>query len=190
MAKRRLKARQGYNAQSKGQVMLMGPKGPEPASVWDHGTGTRAAGFLTVTEGRGERDLKTGRMHNPNNVTGRRRRDIIEFYRDRGLITDRQFKAARLLRISWERTMRSPPAIKAVQVDTTPKPDEFISITLDRIGSYHKIAKTIPKNARPYIDHVVMGNRHIGSMPGYRRRVYMRRLCKGLDRMADLLGID
>lgn len=144
-------------------------------------------------EDRGDVDPKTGKRRNPNNIVGVRREAWIDRYLRRKKINDRQHKAAALLFCAWERTQRSPPAIKKINVDTFPKPDDNIALVIDRIGGYHKIARHIPKAGRAIIMHVVVENRPIRAMvgctSGRAESKFMERLRVALDDLADGLGL-
>ncbi|MEQ3625967.1 MAG: hypothetical protein ABNH26_08670 [Celeribacter sp.] len=138
-------------------------------------------------------DPETGRRTNPNGVKRARRICWYERYQRLGKLTPRQSKAAEALSLAWERTQRSAPAIKAVNVDTSPKPDANVAILVDRIGGYHAIARHVSRASRAYIDHVVLANRSIRSMPGCTggraEARYLARLAEGLDDLADMLRL-
>ena len=156
-----------------------------PPTMWDKGPDTPAARRMTVTESAGDIDPQTGKRSNPNSVVRKRRISVAELYHRKKHLTKRQFTAAMALLIAWERNRRGPAAIKEIQVDTSPKPDASIAITIDRISKYHAVARLIPKRYEPFVMHVAREGKHITSMPGYRRNAYMDRLRKGLDALAD-----
>ena len=156
-----------------------------PPTTWDKGPDTPAARRMSVSESAGDIDPQTGKRVDPNAVRRRRRLCVAELYHRKGHITKRQFTAAMALLLAWERNQRGPAAIKEIQVDTSPKPDASIAITIDRISKYHAVARLIPKQYQAFVMHVARDNNHITSMPGYRRNVHMDRLRKGLDALAD-----
>lgn len=134
-------------------------------------------------------DPVTGKPGNPNGVKRRRHRDQVEKYRDMGHITARQAEAGKKLRDAWEGVMRSPPAIKKVNVDTSSKPDQHIAILVDRIGAYHAIARHVRPEHAGIIDHVVLNNRSVGGrFRGRRHAAAMAALASALDDLADGIG--
>ena len=167
-------------AKPKSQVTLA-------ATSWDTGPSTSAQNTLKIIEPVEQKDENTGKMVNPNGVKRARRLSVAEAYRKTGNLTARQASAADKLLKAWEKNHRSPPAIKEIQVDNSPKPDAHIAIKIDRISAYHAIAKLIPKKYSAFVMHVARDDRHITSMHGYRRVIYMERLREGLDALADNL---
>lgn len=159
-----------------------------PPTNWDTGPNTQAQQAGKVIEAADYIDPETGKRINPNGVKRARRLSVAAQYESRGLLTKRQANAAGVLLRAWEANQKGPPAIKKVQVDTSPKPDAAIAMMIDRVSAYHKIARLIAMQYRAYVLHVARDDRHIGSMAGYRRRVCMERLRKGLDDLADRLG--
>ncbi|MBS8227114.1 hypothetical protein [Vannielia litorea] len=152
----------------------------------------RSNGYSPTIEPAYQFDARTGRKVNPNGVKRARRLCWIERYEQQGKLTARQAKAAMMLRNAWENTQRTAPAIKKVQVDTSPKPDQSVAIMVDRIGGYHAVARHVSARHWPYIAHVVLENRSIRAMEGckgsrafYR---YMERLREGLDELAHRAG--
>lgn len=131
----------------------------------------------------------------PNNMRRARRIDVIESYhkRDRNPILDgRQYKAAKALREAYEATKRSPPAIKEIQVDASPKPDQHIDIMIDRISRFTAIMRHVPKDCKDVIDAVVLENQSIGWLKQYRNSKHsngVKRLQKGLDAVAEGLRL-
>ena len=165
-----------------------GKKPWEPPTEWDHGPNTQAARAMTVVEDAGEIDPKTGKRVNPNGVKRLRRICVTEWYYRRGHLTRRQADAANKLLSAWEQTLRGPPAIKEINVDSSPKPDANVAIQIDRISGFHNIMRKAPSKYAAYIDHVVIHNRPINSMPGAKRDgKYMKRLAAGLDLLADAI---
>lgn len=158
----------------------------------------RAAGMFCVERGYRQHvedaimpDPATGKPQNPNGVKRARRIDVIESYFRREKIDDRQFDAALRLRVAWEQTMKSPPAIKKLQVDVTPKPDHFIAILMDRIGRYHEVARHAGRQHWRLVAHVVLDNRTLGSLPeaggGRQLDRAHEALAEALDILADAL---
>lgn len=161
-----------------------------PAYPWDMGADGPANRAMLVREERGEVDPKTGKVRNPNEVYGVRRISVAAQYLLDGHITKRQFAAADQLLKAWEQKDRRPPAINEAKVDSSPKPDDHTIIILDRAWKYAHVAMCIPAKYAAFIVHVARDDRHLSSMPGYRRDgTYMRRLRDGLDMLADNLGM-
>ena len=160
------------------------------ATPWETRPLTRTSGMNSVVEAAAYMDPETGKKINPNGVSRRRRVSWLEVYKNRGLITDRQMRAGLAIQEAFERTQGSSPAIKKVQVDSSPKPDHAIEMTLKRIGDYHAVARLVPKSYAIFIDHVAVQNAPLTSMKGCRGpavRKYMRRLSEGLNGLADNL---
>ena len=175
-----------------------GAKGPAsaPASAvtlavtaWDLGAAGSANRKQLITEERGELNVETGKIINPNGVTGVRRLSVASLYCRKGLLTTRQSAAAHKLLLAWEQKDRSPPAIQEAKVDHSPKPDDRTAMLVDRQMEYVKVSKHVPAKFAPFIHWVARDDKHLTSMPGYRRTVYMHRLRTGLDLMADSLGM-
>jgi hypothetical protein len=163
---------------------------PQAANRWDMGTGTRTQKLGLVVEDADYIDPETGEKVNPNGVKRARRIDVAESYHKRGKLDDRQLRAAQALRGAYEATMKSPPAIKKVQVDTTPKPDQHIDIIVDRISKFSAIMRHVPATSKPVVDAVVLENNSVGWLPQYRGRKHsrgMELLQSGLNAVADAL---
>lgn len=149
---------------------------------WMHGNG-----FKLHTEEVRQLDDR-GKVVNPNGVRRAVRLSVAELYARQGHLTRRQADAAAVLIRAYEANFRTAPAIKAIQVDTFPKPDEHIAILTDRASKYHNVARMVPAKARAYVMHVARDDRHITAMPGY-RPAYMERLREGLEGLAEALGL-
>ena len=159
---------------------------------WETRPLTRTAGLNSVVEAAVYLDPETGKKINPNGVTRRRRVSWLEVYKSRGLLTDRQVRAGLAIQEAFERTQGSSPAIKKVQVDSSPKPDHAIEMILKRIGDYHAVARLVPKAHAVHIDHVAVQNAPLTSMKGCRGPAvhrYMKRLSDGLNGLADNLAL-
>lgn len=161
----------------------------------DMGPDTTAQRAGRVIEAADWVDPETGERKNPNNVRRARRIDLVESYYRRSsnpLINERQFRAAVALRNAFEATQRTPPAIKAIQVDSSPKPDANVAMMIERQSKYHAIAKHVPKESAAVIDMVVICGHSIGHHRDYRNRnhangVALLRL--GLTAVANGLGL-
>ena len=172
-------------------------KGKQPAETQEAALKRAAkafcaeAGIAPHIEDAAYTDPETGKKENPNGVKRARRIDLVESYHKRGKITERQLKAAQALRLAYEGTMRTAPAIKKVQVDSSPKPDQHISIQVDRMSELHNVSRHIPVASKHVVDVVVYQNNSVGWSKLYRGRKLatgMDLLRSGLDAIAD--GID
>ncbi|MDE0590429.1 hypothetical protein OU789_10870 [Halocynthiibacter sp. C4] len=181
--KKRIKKSSGYRIQARKEVSLAGLEGKVTLS--DLGLKSPAAQERIIVEDAVWFDDKGNRV-NPNGVKRARRVCWLEVYYKRGEISKRAFAAGDSLQKAFEATMRGPDAIKAVQVDSTPKPDANISVTIDRQSKYHAIAKHIPQNYRVFIDRVVIDNEPI-NVKGRARERYAQHLSAGLEILAEAL---
>jgi hypothetical protein len=187
MAKaRRVKLKRGttHYGKPKSQVTL-------PGSDWDMGPKTAAQAHLKVIEDANIWDEEKQKWVNPNGVKRARRVDLVEAYHAQGKIDRRALLAALTLRTSYEATMKSAPAIKKIQVDTFPKPDQHIAIIIDRISRFSNVYGMVPATDRPIIDCVVLRNagpNNIG-FKGSRYARGMALLQDALTRLADRLDL-
>ncbi len=138
----------------------------------------------------------TGKMReSPNNMRRARRIDMAESYHKldiNPLLNASQFKAAKQLREAFEATMKSPPAIKEIQVDASPKPDQFIDITIDRISTFSGVMRQVPSDCKDVVTAVVLDNQAIGRLKQYRGRNHAKgveKLQRGLDMVAEALQL-
>lgn len=163
-----------------------------PKSPWDMGQNTLAQNYMTVTEERGETDPKTGKKSNPNGVKGKRRISVVELYHRQDHITAKQLQAAEALMNAYERTLRTPPAVKEVNVDSSPKPDKATSIKIDRLSGFHRLYKRVPARCKRVIDRVVLENERVfvprkargATAQRIRNRAY-ELLAEGLEELAE-----
>lgn len=157
-----------------------------PQPEWDMGTGTAAQRAGLVIEDARWWDEDRQRWVNPNGVKRARRINLCETYHRKGWLTARQFSASEALVTAWEATMKSPPAIKKVQVDTFPKPDAHIAILIDRISRFHAVMGKVGRDDRELIVHVVLDNRVPTTLPAY-AHCKGRRYREGIDALAAAL---
>lgn len=185
-AKRRAKLKSGTRASRvpPAAVTLYQPS-------WDVGPNTPAQRAGKIIEDAKIWDAEKEQWVNPNGVRRARRIDLIEAWANQGTVTPRQLKAAMAIRFAWERTMKSPPAIQKVLVDTCPKPDAHIAIIVDRISAYVDLMAMIPPASRGVVTCVVLDG-HGVNQAGYKGSAYARGmdlLRDGLDVVADRLGM-
>ncbi len=153
-----------------------------PRAPWDMGPDTPAQRHMKIVESIEHIDPETGKRSNPNNVKRARRVDMLEVYHKRGVIDARQFSAGEALRNAYEATQKSPPAIKQVQVDCSPKPDHAISVQTDRLSAYINLSRHIRPADEELIDAVVLNG---SGIPG---RLYKGRHHQiGLQHLRDAL---
>lgn len=179
---KRIRRQNGQWVHSKANVSLA----PAP---WDHGATGSANRIGLVVEERGETDPKTGKMVNPNGVTGVRRVDMLDQYLKRGWITSRGHAAGTALRIAWLRTeMGTCAPWLRDRVDSSPKPDAAVAIQIDRLSKLMRISRlVIPADDR-LINVVVAQGAAIGALPEYRgsrHEAGKRHLHEALERLAD-----
>lgn len=162
----------------------------QPNNRWDMGPTTVAQMAGKVIENAAWTDAD-GNKVNPNGVKRARRIDLAESYHKRTnnqLLNERQFKAAVHIRDTFENTQRTAPAIKAIQVDSTPKPDQHVAILMDRISKYSDVMRRVPSESIKVVEAVAIDNRAIGHLKQYRGRrhaIGVRLLQEGLNAVAD-----
>ena len=175
-------ARHGSNPLPKSAVSLV-------VAPWDTGASGAANRVGMIVEDVGDVDPETGEVINPNKIRRVRRLSVAAMYLRAGHLTDRQAAAADVLLKAWEQKDRRPPAINEAKVDASPKADDRTVMVLERAMRYVAVARLVAQSWEPYVMHVARDDRHISSMPGYRKGgPYMDRLRKGLDDLADRLG--
>ena len=158
-------------------------------SPWDHGATGAANRIGLVIEERGEVDPKTGRIINPNRVTGARRYDMLKIYAKRGWITDRGLTAGEAIRSAWLGTEKARGTDwTRERVDSSPKPDAAIAIQIDRMSALLRISKLVPPEDQAIIDCVCCHGAPIASLREYRGSQHERgkaHLRAALERLAD-----
>lgn len=174
-------------------------KGRKPVTVaqspWDHGADGPANRVGLVVEERGEIDPKTGKMQNPNGVTGVRRVDMLEIYHKRGWISTQGYNAAELLRTAWLRNEigKCPPWLRE-RVDSSPKPDTAVTIQIDRMSALMRISRLVPADDERIVGCVCYGGNAIGSLREYRGsnhesgKAHLRKALDGLAERIEALA--
>lgn len=107
-----------------------------------------------------------GEQVNPNNVKRMRREDAIDEYLKRGWLSQAQHGMAVRLITAFEGTQRTAPAIKKVQVDSSPKPDAHVAIMIDRITKLTHISKRIPPESLYVMRRVLYDGKTIEEYTG------------------------
>lgn len=158
-------------------------------SPWDHGAAGQANRIGLVEEERGEKDPKTGKVTNPNGVTGVRRYDMLEVYHKRGWISTAGFNAGEMFREAWLRTGigTCAPWLRE-RVDSSPKPDAAVAIQIDRMSALIKISRMVPQDDQRILECVCAHGDAIGRLPEYRGRKHedgKAHLREALDRLSN-----
>lgn len=193
MAKRKLKkaSRGGYASRKRRTVTVA-------SCPWDTGPDTAAQRAGKVIEDAEWTDPETGEKRNPNGVKRARRVDIAEMLHGKGYVSERGLKAAKFITEAFEQTQKSPPAIKKVHVDTSPKPDHAIAIQIDRISRYREAVRKIPPGCWGLVAWVCVDGRHPGSYPtikaldmsnGGKHRLACRAFGKMIEDVAEAMGL-
>ncbi|AXC50048.1 hypothetical protein DRW48_10415 [Paracoccus suum] len=144
-----------------------------------------------VLEDRGEVNAETGRRVNPNKVYGARRVDMLEVWHRRGVISTAGFTAAEKLRDAFEGTQRGPGWPENDRVQSSPKPDHAVTIQVDRISRYAKLAAYVTREDWPIVEACVLDGRTPAAIRGFRGKGYQTGLVAlhdALDRMACAMG--
>lgn len=186
MSKARRKALKANNSrrssQTRGKVTVA-------KSPWDHGATGQANRAGLVIEDRADIDPETGKAINPNGITGVRRVDLLEFWRNRRTITESGYQAAVRLRDAYEATMCSKPSLPDNdRVQSSPKPDMAVAIQIDRISRFDAMMRHVRHADRQIISACVLDGKHPRSLPqfnGDRHREGLAHLRAALDYISD-----
>lgn len=157
---------------------------------WDHGAMGQANRHGLVVEERGEVNPATGKVANPNGVTGVRRVDLLDFWHGRGSITTGGMNAAKLLRQAYEDTQRGSAALpENDRVQSSPKPDHAIDIQIDRISRFAKLMRMVAREDRDIVAACVLDGAHPCRVYGpLRRDEGFAHLKAALDRLHVAMG--
>ena len=166
MRKARRKALKANNARRSAKTRGRVSVGQAP---WDHGATGQANRIGLMVEERADVDPETGKKVNPNGVTGVRRVDLLEFWRNRKSITESGYQAAVRLRNAYEATMCRPSALPDNdRVQSSPKPDHAISIQIGRISRFEVMMRGVRDTDRQIVRACVLDGRHPSQLPQYR----------------------
>ncbi len=152
---------------------------------WDHGAMGQANRIGLEVEERGEMNPATGKVTNPNKVTGVRRVDLLAFWHRRGSISDGGLTAASLLRDAYEATQRQKPSLPDNdRVQSSPKPDHAIEITIQRISRYASLMGLVDPCDRAIVTACVLDGAHPARVYGpLKQREGFAHLRAALDRL-------
>lgn len=120
-----------------------------PPSLADQGPSTEMQSFRTVTEPVPE---------DKNGSKRKVRKDAIDRI---AALTDQQRLAGRVILQAYEALGKGPPAIKEIQVDTSPRADAIIDALIFRQFEYVQIMQHVPNGCRSVVEHVCNHNRGI-----------------------------
>lgn len=158
---------------------------------WDHGATGQANRIGLVVEERGDTDPTTGKVTNPNRVTGVRRVDLLEFWRSKGAISTGGYNAAVALRDAYEATLRtgSPALPENDKVQSSPKPDMAVAIRVQQISRFARLMKLVAQDDRAIISRCVLDGWHPSRVYGVlRTREGLDHLRAALDRLHTAMG--
>ena len=140
------------------------------AAPWDHGATGAANRIGLIVEERGEMDTATGKVVNPNKVTGVRRVDLLDYWHARGTISTGGMNAAKALRLAYDDTMRGPPALPDNdRVQSSPKPDQNVAIRIERISRFSTLMRMVADQDREIVSVCVLDGAHPSRLYGAAR---------------------
>lgn len=157
---------------------------------WDHGATGQANRIGLVVEERGEVNPATGKVTNPNRVTGVRRVDLLAFWWGRGTISTGGYNAAVALRNAYDDTLRGPPALpENDRVQSSPKPDQSIDIRITRISRFSTLMRRVADEDREIVSACVLDGHHPSRVYGaLRTKDGFQHLRDALDRLHAAIG--
>lgn len=168
---------------------LKGIKAPTmAANPWDQGAMGPANREGLIDQERGEVDMATGKVINPNHVFGKRRMPIVERMHRQGRLTATHVAAALRLYAAWAgHPSRDPIAAIGDRVDGGGCNDPNVTL-LDRQREYFVLKARIPAKCWPVVEHVVLEDRAIREMCGCSNpeifAAHLGRLAEGLEAVA------
>jgi len=156
-----------------------------PDTPWDQGAEGPANRIGLVDQERGEVDLATGEVINPNRVFGKVRMPIFMRYQRQGRITEEHAAAAQRLYAAYVgHPTRDPLAAIGERVDFGEATDPNV-LAVDRRREFHAMWRKVPAPCKPVIEHVVLNDRPIRAMAGASKlevaAVFLARLVEGLE---------
>lgn len=139
-----------------------------------------------VEEERGDIDLETGKVINPNRYRGNRRQPWFERYAKKGRLTQEQHAAAARLFAAYEGfPARDPLAAIGETVDRSLWVSDPLAVKVDQRREFYLLWASIPLASRPVVEHVILRDMSLRSIAGcinsHREERHMERLRVGLD---------
>jgi hypothetical protein len=133
---------------------------------WDQGADGPANREGLIDQERGETDLATGKVINPNKVFGKVRMPLFRRYAKQGRITaDHAETAHRIYAAYAGHPNRDPLAAITDRVDGGGTEDPNVTL-MDTRRAFYAIWGRIPPRYRPVVEHVVLNDMPIGAMSG------------------------
>jgi hypothetical protein len=167
----------------RGRKVIPASKVTTEPCPWDMGATGRANQERLTLEPRPHIDIETGKESNPNGIKGKRRRPWVEQYRKQGKISEASYHAAiRLYDAHHGHPVRDPLAAMG-EIKTGGRADPQAA-AIDRRREFFALWATVPRYAKPVIEHVVLNDLPIRSMAGCSNEAaherHMSRLIEGL----------
>jgi len=155
------------------------------AAPWDQGASGPANQDGLIVQERGETDLTTGKVINPNRVFGKVRMPMVNRYHRQGKLTDHHLAAAQRLYAAYAGyPTRDPIAAITDRVDGAGDNDPNVML-LDKRREFYAIWKAIPPRCKPILEHVVLNDLAMGEMVGASKpevaAEYWGKLTEGLE---------
>lgn len=136
------------------------------ATPWDQGADGPANRIGLVDQERGEVDLATGKVINPNRVFGKRRMPMVERMHRQGRLTREHVAAAQRLYAAYAgQPSRDPLAAILDRVDGGGCDDPNVA-QIDGKREFFDLKAMVPAKCWPVVEHVVIEDRPIRDMVG------------------------
>ena len=127
-----------------------------PATPWDQGADGPANRDGLIDQERGEIDLATGKVINPNRVFGKKRMDAWQRYEIQGRLTRSHVAAAERLYESWLGiSSKDPLAAMAEKVNGTSGSDPNV-IAFDQKREFHRLKAVIPPECWTVVEMTIL----------------------------------
>ena len=146
---------------------------------WDEGANGMANRINLVREERGEINLATGKIENPNRVWGVRRETWVWKYMMAGKLTAVQWHVAMSLRDASEGRVTTDP-LAAVFIDKRTGTDPQAAM-IDARKMYRAMMDVAPPSTHPVIERVVIGDHPVWRYDGRTVQRSFDRLREALD---------
>lgn len=137
-----------------------------PEVPWYQGADGPANRIGLVDQERGEVDLATGKVINPNRVFGKVRMPVfMRMMRQKRITPEHAAAAQRLYAAYAGHPTRDPLAALGEQVDRGDADDPMVAI-VDRRREFYQLKAMVPLQSWPVVEHVVIEDKPIRSMTG------------------------